>query len=138
VEVFIGYTLRSDIRELAVTLDAWDKIDDMEPVAIECPRMKFELIRRVTAENMASGDYIVGDLGCIPTEDVVEAAKSLYEGKTGMIGKHGVRICRKSVITGWPMKATDSYDAEHVMAYELKGYKVIEWPKALYRRMNAS
>jgi hypothetical protein len=132
----LAYTLRSDIRELAITLDAWDKMDDMEPIAIECSRMKYEITRRVAAENMAKGDYILGDLGCIPTEDVVEAILSLYNGKTGMIGKHGVRICRKSIVTGWPMKATDSYDDEHAMAYELRGYKVIEWPKPLYRRMN--
>lgn len=90
---------------------------------------------------MAQGDYFLIDLGCIPRSktQVRRAIKFLYPKngeQIGMIGSTGARLCRKGVIDKWPVRKTDSYDEEHQMAYEMKGYKVLQCP--LYKRLSVS
>lgn len=136
MQVFIAYTRTSDIRELGATLEAWD-IEDLEPEAIECRPKKFELHRRLTSENVARGDYILVDLGCVPTspEAVFRAVALLYTDNIGMVGLAGARVCRHKVIEKWPMKTTETYDQEHIEAYRFAGYQVIECPEPMYRHI---
>lgn len=141
MEIFIAYTKDSLLSDLSNTLEAWDKVPDAEPIAIEVPDRKYEIIRRVTAENMASGDYILCDLGCVPNEEqVIETAQQILaqDEKIGMIRlspESGVRVCRKGVVEKWPKKNTPNYQHEHEMAFLLEGYLVPLWPTLSYRRL---
>lgn len=127
--------------DLAATLEAWEKVPEAEPVAIQVPRKKYEIIRRVTAENMAKGDYILCDLGCVPTVDDVAAISKQYfsqDEKVGMIlfGKgSGVRVCRKGIVEKWPKKESLNYQKEHEIAYAIEGYTVLKCPTLSYRRL---
>lgn len=142
MEVFIAYTNDSLISDLTRTLEAWDKIEMVEPIAIEVPVKKYELIRRVTAESMASGDYILCDLGCVPnsqltTKEIKEIFKK--QEKVGMIRfspNGAVRACRKGIVERWPSYRGGSYESEHERAYSMEGYTTPKWPTLLYHRQD--
>jgi len=145
VEVFIGYTKKSNIHLLEDTLEAWD-VGDTEPIAIEMNERKFELTRRVSAENLATGDYVLCDIGYGPAiHDFGKVAAKLLEQHTtaGLIGQgteglpYNVVICRKGVITHWPTPASpdSTYINEHATAYQFAGYKVFLCHQRLYRQL---
>jgi hypothetical protein len=127
---------------LEATLLAWDKVPEAEPMAIEVPVKKYELVRRVTAENICKGNYILCDIGCVPVhETAVNICEMVFETnpKVGILYfmPHGkVRACRKGVIEKWPMRRTDSYSNEHEQAYAIEGYSAQTWPTLLYRQPN--
>lgn len=110
-------------------------------MAIQVPQKKYEIIRRVTAENMSAGDYILCDLGCVPIgEDIVQTAESALrqDEKLGMIRfspESAIRICRKGIVEKWPKKESQNYQHEHEMAYLLEGYLAPKWPTLQYRRL---
>ncbi len=140
MDIFVGYTKFMDIKILGATLDSWEKIEGCTPAAIECQADKYEFFRRRAAEGLAQGDYILADIGCIPKSQraIQEAVQMLYleNGSTvGMVGVHGVRVCRKGVVDKWPARQTNDYDFEHKQAYEMKGYKVVETPHPIYKRI---
>lgn len=150
IEVFVAYTGETDVKELERTLEAW-KLPALEPVAIELKSKKFELHRRVTAENMSRGDYILCDLGYGPREEDfgARAGKALLEyPEAGMIASgrssapgwdfHRVVICRKGVISHWPTPTSKDYRREHREAYTFKGYRIIVCPTIHYRLLTAS
>ena len=125
MEIFIGYTRNSNVTWLRETLEAWDELADTDPVAIECPPKKYELFRRVAAENTAVGDYILCELGWLPTYDsfVAYAQRMLLEyPKVGIFHMRGVAICRRGIVDKWPTPKSEFYAIEHVRAYELQGY----------------
>src|ERR1700747_426646 len=68
LEVFLSYTGDMRVDDLEHTLEAWDQ-KGLEPVALECSGAKFEMHRRVTAENISLGDYVLGTVGAVPVED---------------------------------------------------------------------
>lgn len=142
MDVFIAYTKQTEVQELGETLEAWDKVEGAEPAAVECQPRKFEIQRRVAAENLASGDYILCDVGYIPTYPAfVEYAEKLLKEhpNVGMFQmKGGVYICRKGVVDKWPEKKSEFYIPEHVWAYQLKGYEVLPCPQVYCRRMGVS
>ena len=142
MDIFIGYTKESSFEELQKTLEAWDKIDYAEPAAIECPKAKFEVYRRVTAEHLSGGDYILCDLGYVPTypDIVLYAEKLLRENrKVGMFNmKGGVFICRKGIVDKWLVKKSAFYIPEHARAYHLKGYDVAPCPQVYCQRLSVS
>lgn len=139
MDIFIAFTKQSNVHELDETLEAWEKVDLAEPAAIECPVSKFEIARRVCAENLASGDYILCDIGYIPTYPsfIHYAERLLKENpKVGMFQmKGGVYICRKGVVDKWPVKKSSFYIPEHVLAYRRKGYEVLPCPQVYCRRL---
>lgn len=154
MEVFIAYTLESSLADLGATLDLWEKAG-LEPVAIECKKKKFEMIRRVTAENISRADYILASVGSAPVEeDFAELAqKALDENKTAGLITIGcidpdwvsgrVAICRKGVITHWiqpkgSQEADVLYASAHAQAYRHAGYEAIECHQIHYRRTNKS
>lgn len=120
---------------------AWSAVEGAEPIAIEVPLKKYEIIRRVTAENMSKGHYILCDLGCLPdSENIVDIAEEALSqsDKIGMLRfspDGAVRVCRKGIIEKWPKKETQNYNHEHEMAYLVEGYLVPLWPTLQYRRM---
>lgn len=142
MQVFVAYTKQSSIHELAQTLEAWEKIDYAEPAAIECPKTRFELYRRISAEHLSTGDYILCDLGYVPTypDFIIYAERLLREAtKVGMFNmKGGIFICRKGIVDKWPVKKSDFYIPEHVQAYKLKGYEVNSCPQIHCRRLSVS
>lgn len=143
MEVFIAYTKHDRISELEKTLIAWDE-GDTEPVAIECNSKKFQIHRRVTAENLATGDYVLADIGYGPAvKDFAKVARELLEKhpKAGLIGQgtagtpHSVVICRKGIVDKWPTPQSETYIPEHAEAYRLKGYKPLLCQQRLYRQL---
>lgn len=143
MEVFVAYTLSDRIEVLDKTLEAWD-IDGLEPVVLEMKVNKFELQRRVTAENLSRGNYVLAVLGFGPTEqDFGELAEAELRnnpnaGLIALAPAMEVAICRKGVISHWPTPKTETYMAEHVEAYRFKGYKYIVCPKIHYHPLIVS
>lgn len=143
LEVFVAYTKGSKIEELEATLNSWE-LDGLEPVAIECGLKKFEITRRVTAENLSRGDYILAGLGVAPVEEDFgkRAEKFLAEHPTvGLVelpSGMDVFVCRKKVVDKWPMPRTESYMKEHREAYELKGFAATICPLIHYRQLVGS
>lgn len=106
---------------------AWEKVPDCEPIAIEVPVKKFELIRRVTAENVATDNYILCDLGYVTKDDnIAKFSEEILDRETftGMLKLTGMRICKKGVVERWSSYKSGSYDAEHEEAYKREGYEV--------------
>jgi hypothetical protein len=133
IEVFVGFTKESPFKELEQTLEAWD-LPGLEPVAILVKPEKFELHRRVTAEKISLGDYIVATLGYGPDEEEFGdiAERELRRNpNVGMILPDGLLtavVCRKGIVTHWPTPRSVSYNEEHIQAYERVGFKVILCP----------
>jgi hypothetical protein len=68
MEVFVGYTADAEFQRLSLTLDCWDACG-FEVAAIECKADKYEIARRVAADNLATEPhYILADLGCVLQE----------------------------------------------------------------------
>jgi hypothetical protein len=137
LEVFIAYTKGSSVDELEATLDGWD-LDGLEPVAIECGLKKYELIRRVTAEKLSKGHYVLAEIGFAPVEEDFGARAERFMADhpraaiVRPIGGTDVCICRKGVIDKWPTPRTTSYTKEHREACELKGYEILTCPAIHY------
>lgn len=143
MEVFIGYTKDDNFELLERTLEAWDE-GDTEPVAIECNAKKFEIHRRVVAENMSTGDYVLCDIGygpALPKFGKVAAELLEKHPKAGLISQgtkgqpHSVVICRKGIVEKWPTPQSKTYIPEHAEAYRLKGYKPLLCQQKLYRQL---
>lgn len=143
LEVFIAYTKGSNIAELETALNSWDR-EGLEPVAIECGLKKFEIIRRVTAENLSLGDYILAEIGVAPVEEdfAARAEKFLAEhpavGLVELASGPDVFVCRKKIVDKWPTPRTESYLKEHREAYQLKGFEATLCPQIHYRRLVGS
>jgi hypothetical protein len=136
IEVFVGFTKDSPIKLLEETLEAWN-LDGLEPVATNIEGRKFELLRRVAAENMSRGDYILTELGYGPIEEnfAHECGKLItLQPKAGLFaimpmdglppshwGK--VTLCRKGVVTKWPTPRSAAYLEEHTAAARLNGFE---------------
>jgi hypothetical protein len=142
VEAFIAYTKFSHVNELKVTLECWEKAG-AEPIAvsISANQAKYELERRVVAENMSQGDYILADLCCVPDDlNFVPTAEILLREfpKVGIMAAYpglGVWVCRKGVIDKWPQKQTTFYAKEHEEAYQRKGYEAALCQELKYVRL---
>jgi hypothetical protein len=151
IEAFVAFTKDHDIKELEKTLEAW-ALPGIEPAAIEVKGKKYELHRRVTAENLATGNYILVDIGYGPVEEnfgelaIQELAK---RKEVGLIGAwrtgqthtgqpNSVVVCRKGVITHWPQPQSEFYIQEHVEAYRFAGYKTFLCSTLHYHQLNAS
>ncbi len=153
MEVFIGFTKDDDFNLLQQTLESWDACANVHLAAVQCDPKKFEIARRVAADNMAKCDYyILADLGCVL--DNLEALEGIEERLAGMnealIGLFaaggdcapqsptGVRICRKNAVEKWLPKTTDTYDREHVESVKLAGGLVGLCPDILYKRLGVT
>lgn len=132
-------------------METWEKYGAV-PNAIRCRGdEKFEITRRVAADNLAKEPYyLLADLGCIPeskTVSKIQARVALLEDDIGLIGLAernqsgefndvpcGVRVCRKNFIQKWMSKVTANYDEEHAACARMEG-KVALWPDIFYRRI---
>lgn len=152
IEVFVSFTRHTKIKELEDTLIAWDK-PGLEPVAIQVQFQpsKAEIHRRVTAENISRGDYILSIVGYGPVEeDFGKVTEKLLaeQPEVGLIEpkcivptytEGNVVVCRKGVVTQW-IKPSGSQESDilHASAHErsvsLAGYKVISLCPTLHYR----
>lgn len=151
MEVFIAYTPQTNMAHLEKALEAWEAAG-LEPVAIQCKAKKFEIIRRVTAENMSRASYVLADIDCEPMErDFGDLAEKLLDkhATAGLLGAwrigqqarelpNGVVVCRKGVVERWPTPVTAFYIQEHVKAIELAGMTTLLCQQIHYRRANTS
>lgn len=133
IEVFIAYTDNFPVLSLKHSLEGWS-IEGAEPIAIKVPEKKYEVIRRVTSENMATGDYILAICGSVPnSEQAIEDIESTFRAneKVGMLrfGPDGLVVaCRKGIIERWPQNKSGDYKAEHELAYSIEGYETTGCP----------
>ncbi len=163
MEVFIGFTKDDDFTLLQATLERWDACANVEVAAIQCDPKKFEIARRVAADNMAKAEfYILADLGCVldspeALEGIEERAAGMNEALIGLAIKQpvtytpkngpvfharfpdeyptGVRICRKGAVEKWLPNQSGKYDQEHVESVKLAGGSVGLCPDILYNRL---
>jgi hypothetical protein len=141
IEVFVSFTKGTELARLERTLEAWD-LPGLEPIAIQCGLRKFEIHRRVTAENVSRGTYVLADLDFGPVEEeFAEIAEGVIasQADAGLIecGEFVV-VCRKGVITRWPAQVSPAYRPEHQEAYQLVGYKAISCPTLHCRQLAVS
>lgn len=149
MEAFVSFWDDDQIPILAETMKNWESVG-LEPVGIKTTEDKYELFRRITADNMASSQfYILGDIGCFIGEaidlgDLVMKLSSEFgligfgmEGETIKIPT-GIRVCQKGIIEKWPPKLTSSYDQEHMNAVKYAGKKVGIWDEFVARRLHVS
>jgi len=161
MEVFIGFTKDDDFTLLQQTLERWDACANVNLAAIQCDVKKFEIARRVAADNMAKcNHYILADLGCVldswnalegieerlagmgetliglaevfSAKDAKDAEKS-QKPKAKSDWPTGVRICRKGAVEKWLPKQTATYDQEHVQSVKLAGGAVGLCPDIFYK-----
>jgi hypothetical protein len=154
MEVFIGFTKDDDFTLLQQTLERWDACENVTIAAIQCDPKKFEIARRVAADNMAKCNYyILADLGCVLVDwkalaDIEERLSGKDEALIGLeyIGGKtclpeefhyptGVRICRKNAVKKWLPKVTGTYDREHVESVKLAGGSVGICPDIFYKHL---
>lgn len=152
IEVFVSFDRNTKIAELERTLVEWD-LPGMEPVAVQVSSQasKSELHRRVSAENLAKGDYVLTrvfygpveqDFGSVaekiladdPEVGLIEptsTAQTYYEGN--------VVVCRKGAVTHW-IKPTGSQESDilhsnaHRNSIAMAGYRVIHLCPILHYR----
>lgn len=152
IEVFVSFNRHTKIKELENTLIAWDQTG-LEPVAIQVQSQpsKAELHRRVTAENVSKGDYILSIVGYGPVEeDFGSVAEKLLaeELDVGLIEPTcavqtytdgNVVVCRKGVVTHW-IKPNGSQESDiihasaHARSVDLAGYRVVHLCPTLHYR----
>lgn len=154
IEVFVAFTKGVDPARLERTLEAWN-IPGLEPVAIQCGLKKFELHRRVTAENISHGPYILAAMDYGPVEEdfwawadqelldhplvglfLIEDIHTL--GKPVRCHNPEIVMCRKGVITHWPQPQTDSYGLEVMETCKALGIETQLCRTIHYRRLAES
>lgn len=153
IEVFVSYTPGTDIGRLGQTLDAWD-LEGLEPNAIQCGLKKFEIHRRVSAENVSRGTYVITRVGCGPVEDNFAALVEEFFAKDSNLGmivpaceekdwtSGSVAICRKGVVKQWVhplsnMAADVLWSNAHRTSVRNAGFKVIDKCPTIHYRLLA-
>ena len=154
MEAFVAYWDDEQMQVLGETMHQWSQVEGIEPVAIKCPEAKYELFRRITADNLAEGQfYLLLDLGTAPCEDfdlckierrlTDEVGMAAFPAHTDPLDEDprtptGVRVCQKGVIEKWPNKISSSYDYEHSAAVEKNGKCILRLPDFHYQRVYVS
>lgn len=145
LEVFLAYNKEiADIKELEATLEAWSQ-PGLEPVVIEAKGKKFELHRRVVAENISVGNYVLASLGSAPLEKDFGslATKVLADNPTvglihvslaGEMPSGRVMVCRRGVITHW-VTPTGDYIKAHEESYRHAGHGVMTLCPSIHYRL---
>lgn len=149
IEVFVAYTKGTEVARLGATLDAWN-MPGLEPIAIQCGLKKFELHRRVSAENVSRGTYILTVVDRAPVEDDYAACVQKELDANPNAGlliippidtdwvQGAAMICRKGIIQQWvqPLGSQEAdvlWDNAHRTSYRNAGYETITCPSIHYR-----
>jgi hypothetical protein len=152
MEVFVAYTKDDDFNALKQTLEYWGRVPGVEPAMIQFPRAKYEIGRRVAADNLSTDQYyILADLGCILNSeaDMKRIEERLKDEDAALIGLSniagnillpdpppaGVRICRKGAVEKWLPKVTVHYNQEHRDSVRLSQQKVTTWHDIFYKHL---
>ena len=147
MEVFLFVSSNDEMKLLEHTMLAWEKIDYAFPVnVVQLPQHRFEIKRRVTADEMAQDShYVLCDLGCVLEEQRgLLGIMGHIKPQDGMVGflcpepylrpyPSGIRIIRKGLVKKWPEQITNHYDQEHAAAIKAAGYKVSFCPTTFKR-----
>src|SRR5262252_4079322 len=142
MEVFVAFRDLSDVPLLGATMDEWERCG-AEPVAIQVKKkMKFELFRRIAADEKATEDfYLLADLGCV-LADLADFKNLKLDDVTGMAGLKGtyksdipvgVRLIRRRAVNKWEPPITDDYCIEHARAMKNSGWKVSVFQDIFYK-----
>jgi len=157
IEVFLTFHDEGQAQLLLDTANRWMKCKDAYPSIIEVPEGGFEIKRRVLADKLAKNNvYIIADILCVPAQPAfISAIKELFKSDIGMagLGRIGIpsasfpnvatpypvdiRICRKGVISKWPVSSTTTYDFEHAEAIKKAGKKVEMFNNIHYMRLGS-
>ena len=108
-------------------------------MAIKCPAKNWDFVRRVTAENLAAGDYVLCDLGYGPADDrfIKNARRLLDENpKMGIVDAQHAIVIRKGVVDKWVSSDGKSYSLQHAASMGFKGYTVERWPELECKALN--
>lgn len=151
MEAFVAYSDDEQIPILYDTMESLSSIGGIEPVGIKAPDDKYELFRRITADNMAKEKfYLLCDLGYVlPEFSIVSVERRLaFAEQYGLIGigisgeelkiPTGIRFCQKGVVEKWLPKRTANYDQEHVDSVRLGGKGVKMWTDIIGRRLTVA
>lgn len=151
MEAFVAYNDDEQIPILYDTMESLSSIHGIEPVGIKAPEDKYELFRRITADNMANDKfYLLCDLGYVlPELDTETIQKRLaFAEQYGLIGigisgeelkiPSGIRFCQKGIVEKWLPKRTPSYDQEHVDSVRLGGKGVKMWTDIVGRKLTVN
>lgn len=148
MEVFIAFDGNLEaVQFLEQALYGWEKIRFAEVNCLELkPGQKFEIQRRVLADNLAKGDwYVLADIDAKPEEPWVisqiqklvptrkQCGLALIRPSFDIGGK--VRVIRKGIIHKWPAQETDNYELEHGLAIVQAGYTMETWDDIWYRHL---
>jgi len=147
IEVFLAFYDEGQAQLLLDTANRWIKCKDAYPSIIEVPEQDFEIKRRVLADKLAKNNvYILADILCVPAQPAfISAIKERFKPDIGMVGlgfvdriseyPSGVRVCRKGVVSKWPIKTTDNYDKEHANAVIMAGKSIDIWQDIMCREL---
>jgi len=149
MEVFLAYTKDDIYSILEQTANAWAECDDAEVVLLEVKNeSKFEIQRRVMADNLSKGRYyVLTDVGCLPeAPDTIRQIER--KPKVSLAGLWpsdmpaddvpvGVRVCEKGVVRKWVAKRAPSYDHEHAESVRLSGKTVEIWTDISFQHVQA-
>lgn len=141
MEVFVSFFSDHEAPAVLKTVEAWEACEKVEPIVVQLKKSKFEIERRIVADNMAKGKwYILADVGCMPTsENIVHLINQRLSADVGMYGfgdvypPRGVRVCQKGVVQKWLERRTNSYDKEHALSVVGSGKKVESWSDITYK-----
>jgi hypothetical protein len=137
MEVFIGFTKDDEYQLLKDTLMAWAECDGAEPIAVQLkPGKKYELQRRVLADNLAKGKYyVVAELGLVPAyADTVRRICSATKSTLSLLAPLGkVFVAEKGSVRRWIEPKSESYNREHMESVILSGGKVESWADIAYK-----
>lgn len=134
----MAFTKDDQVAILEGTLQAWSECEDAEPIMVQVDRKnKFELIRRIAADNMATGKYyVLADLGCIPaSKDIIQQISGRINGASlaELAPDSGVVVCQKGRVKQWLPKSTPTYRVEHADSVRRSGGTVVTWDDISYK-----
>lgn len=137
MEVFVAFTKDDEYQLLEDTLMAWAECDGAEAIAVELkPGKKYEIKRRVVADNLAKGKYyVVAEIGLIPTSgDLVRTIDRTEKAALNLLFPLGkVFVAEKGAVRRWVEPKSDSYNREHMESVKLSGGKVESWADIAYK-----
>lgn len=139
MEVFLAFTDTDEFQLLEDTLDAWGRCDGAEVSAIRLKGgKKYELQRRIVADNLARGKYyIVTELGIVPSaDDVIRTIERAEKKQLNLLAPNGqVYVAEKGSVRKWITPKDWSYSQQHIDSVEFSGGKVENWADIAYKRL---
>lgn len=139
MEVFLAFTDTDEYQLLEDTLDAWGRCDGAEVSAIRMKAgKKYELQRRIIADNLAKGKYyVVAVLGMVPrSDDIIRDINGTSKHQLNLLAPLGaVYVAEKGSVRKWVTPKDSDYNEQHIDSVKLSGGKVEHWADIAYKRL---